>query len=114
MIGAKRERLQFQRKVRVKRNDGGYDVTLTDLGTYWASVEPYTKIQLEIVQSGKLTGPQLYIIQVDQRAITPTVDDTITWVTAGNLQLNIREVKQPIGREINVQITAEFGVTESG
>lgn len=113
-IGAKRERVQFKRKVRVKRDDGGYDVTLSDLGTYWADVQPVDKPELESVQSGHLTGPVLYYIYVDAKAITPTVDDVCLWVTKGNMQLNVRAVRNSSVRIMDNQVTAEFGVVDNG
>lgn len=114
MIGARRERVQFQRKVRTKRDDGGFDVVPSDLGTFWAEVQPVDKPELESVQSGRLTGPVLYYIYVDARAVAPTDDDICIWKTKGDMQLNVRAVRNSTVREMALQITAEFGVVESG
>jgi hypothetical protein len=112
-IGAKRDRVQFLRKSRVKRDDGGYDVTTAAYATVWAQVSALAG-DTEAVESGRLRNATLYNVSVDARAVSPLADDILVWVTQNNMQMNIREVRLSSRRQTDLDIVAEYGATESG
>ncbi len=53
-IGARRDRIRFIRRARVKRTDGGFDVSTSPLADRWAAVEPVRAKENE--QAGRLRG----------------------------------------------------------
>lgn len=107
--GQMRERITFKRTARVKRSDGGYDTSLTTLATVWASVEPVAAREGE--QAGRLFGSTSYVITVynSSKPAALTTDDTITWVTGGNVNFNIRGIRQAGPRGSYTEIIAEKG-----
>lgn len=113
-VGERRERITIRRKSRVKRTDGGYDTTLVDLATRWASVRPVRERAGESEQAGRKRGTVIYLIEVDSRGTDCITDDVIVWKTNGDIVLNVREVRKPMGRTLPLTIVAESGVPNSG
>jgi len=113
-VGERRERITIRRKSRVKRTDGGYDTTLADLATRWASVRPVRERAGESEQAGRKRGTVTYLIEVDSRGTDCITDDVIVWKTNGGIILNVREVRLPMGRTLPLTIVAESGVPNSG
>lgn len=107
--GAKRERVSFRRTTRVKRSDGGYDVTTSVLKTVWASVEPVSAREGE--QAGRLYGSTSYVVTVYNlsKPTDLTTDDTITWDTKGSVSFNIRGIRQAGLRSTDTEIIVEKG-----
>lgn len=116
MTAAKRrERIQIKRKQRVERDDGGYDTTLVVVQERWANVVPQKRnANTEIELAGALRGTTRYNIDVDSRGADVRTDDVIVWATNGNLEMNVREVRKPMGRTLALEIVAEAGVPNSG
>ena len=107
--GQMRERVSFKRTARTKRSDGGYDTSLTTLSTVWASVEPVAAREGE--QAGRLYGSTSYMITVynSSKPSDLTTDDMLTWVTGGNVNFNIRGIRQAGRRGSFTEIIAERG-----
>lgn len=106
-IGDKRDRIRIAREVRTQRDDGGFDVEETTVCTRWASVRPERGNEAQ--QAGRQRGAVGYVIEIDARADV-RAEDTIYWVTNGNLGMNVREVRQPDRRTMDKTVIAETGV----
>lgn len=113
-LGERRERITIRRKSRTQRVDGGYDTTVADLATRWASVRPLRDRAGESEQAGRKRGTVTYLIEVDSRGTDCVTDDMIVWVTNGDIVLNVRQVRKPMGRTLPLIIEAESGVPNSG
>jgi head-tail adaptor len=114
-IGERRERIEIKRKSRVQRADGGFDTTLATIATRWAKVTPLRRTaQTEIELAGSLRGVVRYLIEVDSRGADVNTDDVVVWVTNGDMQLNVREVRAPKRRDLPLEVLAESGVVNSG
>lgn len=106
MIGEMRERIRFVRNSRTARDDGGYDVADATVATRWASVSPVQANEREA--HGRMRGAVTYLIKCDPQALALTVDDRIVWLTNGNVELNIREIRTPGARAMTLDIVAEY------
>lgn len=105
--GPKRERVEILRPARTRRADGGYDTTTTTVATVWAEVVPASA--REQVREGRPAGVVSYNVAIRQRSDV-TTDDTLNWLKTPALKLNIREIRQPGARDIDMIIVAESGV----
>jgi head-tail adaptor len=113
-IGERRERITIRRKTRTQRTDGGYDTTVADLATRFASVRPVRERAGESEQAGRKRGTVTYLIECDARGTDCVTDDLIVWATNGDIVLNVREVRRPMGRTLPLTIVAESGVVNGG
>lgn len=103
-IGDMRERVAFTRKAKVRREDGGYDTTPTTIATVWAKVRPVQARESE--QAGRLRGATTYVLDIYRRTDLAT-EDNCTWLTGGNLALNVREIRLPPARPLMMEIVAD-------
>ena len=107
-IGQRRERVRIVRTAKTRRTDGGYDTVGTTLCEFWASVKPVSANEAE--QAGRKASATTYIIEA-VRNETFTTEDSLVWLTAGELVMNIREIRLPSKRTSLMTIVAESGVT---
>lgn len=107
-IGQKRERVRIVRVAKTRRSDGGYDTADTTLCEFWATVRPVSANEQE--QAGRKASATTYLIEA-ARHEGFTTEDSLIWLTAGEMQMNIREIRLPSKRTSNMTIVAESGVT---
>lgn len=106
-FGEKRERVRIVRNVKTQSADGSYDAAETTVATRWAKVTPDRGNEAQ--QAGRQRGAMGYSIELDA-ATDVRADDTIYWETNGSLALNVREVRKPMGRALDMVVYAEMGV----
>lgn len=115
-IGRQRDRVAIKRLTQSQRSDGGYDTSLSTVTTVWADIEAKTgnsgAAGKENEQAGRLRGNVRYIVQV-HRETDVTPDDYLTWVTNGDLPLNIKEVQQVTPRSLYKILVCEEGAVIS-
>lgn len=105
-IGSKTERIGIERKSRTKRADFGNDTTPGIIAQVWANVKPTGGGESQ--QAGRQAASTLYLITLDR--LTDVVpSDTLVWMTGGDVRMNIREVRLPPQRDLDLEIVAEVG-----
>lgn len=113
MIGDRKDRIRIQRRSRVKRADGGYDVTTATLIDLWAALRPVRAQEEE--EAGRKRGGVTYLIEVDALAAqSVTADDALIWLTGSDTPMNIREVRKPTRSAMPLVIVAETGTIIGG
>lgn len=108
-IGNKRERVRFVRLAKVRRTDGGYDVSSTTLAERWAEIKPVRATESE--QAGRKRGAVTYLITMP-RYDDATTEDSLVWLTRGSAPLNIREIRRDAMRPLEMIVIAESGVVQ--
>lgn len=110
--GERRERIRIVRKTRTKRTDGGYDVSPTTVAERWAKITPVRATEGE--EAGRNRGAVSYLLEFDATGTDVTTGDKLVWLTNGNIELNVREVRTPMTRALALEVVAESGVVTSG
>lgn len=111
MIGAKRERVRIIRRTRVKDANGDYAIAETTIAERWAKIEPVTGREIE--HAGQLRGVMDYHVSVDlYGAPIVLADDRALWLTRGDIDLNIREVRLASVRALDTVLICEAGTAD--
>jgi head-tail adaptor len=110
--GDMRERVSFLRDTRTQTDDGGFTVTATTLGTVRAAVRAVAANERE--EAGRLFGATSYMFTIHARDMPAglTTGDAVSWLTAPGgsaVTMQIRGIRQQIGRTIFLEIVGEAG-----
>lgn len=107
MIGNKTERVKIIRRGRVKDRNGNYTIATSTVAERWASVRPVAGQENE--QAGRQAATMRHRVTLDLYGLTVAEEDLIIWLTRGNVELNIREVRLSTVRNIDTVLICEAG-----
>lgn len=108
--GKRTERIQFVVPRRTKVAGGGYEVTRDVLGEVWADVRPVAATESE--KQGRRFGSTTYMVEIhaDDKPEGLTTAAVIVWLTGGNVEMNVRAVRQAAQSVQTLELVGETGV----
>lgn len=107
-IGAKRERVRIVRRVRTQDENGDYTVATSIVAERWASVAPIEG--QEEAFAGQERATMRFKLGLDLYGVAPEPTDKVLWLTRGDLELNIREIRTAPVRNLDTVLICEAGV----